>query len=115
MTVYARPNPWAITDADIDFLANQMQRLTVASKRQVMIRFSPEMNGDWIYYGQQPVRYIALWRRVFTAVRAKAPTVAFLWSPSTAGGYPYSLSLTTEEDRPFLDTNQDGVINSNGS
>ena len=91
-----------------------MKRVTVDSRRQVLVRFSPEMNGDWNYYGQQPVKYIALWKRVFNAVKAKAPDVAFLWSPSTAGGYPFSLSLTTEEDRPFLDTNKDGVIDSNG-
>ena len=80
-----------------------------------MLRFSPEMNGDWNYYGLQPVRYVALWRRVFNLVKAKAPDVAFLWSPSTAGGYPYSLQRVTDEDRPVLDTNNDGVIDSNGN
>lgn len=72
------------------------------------------MNGDWNYYGQQPIRYIELWKRVFTAVKAKAPEVAFLWSPSTAGGYPYSLQLASEADRVVLDTNGDGVVNANG-
>ena len=114
LTIYARPSPWTITDADIDIFAEQMKRITIDSKRQIIVRLNPEMNGDWIYYGQQPVRYIRLWRRIFNAVKAKAPDTAFLWSPSTAGGYPYSLQLTTEEDRPFLDTNGNGVIDSKG-
>jgi hypothetical protein len=118
LTVYCMN--FDMPQADIDFLADQMQRLTVDSKRQVIIRLSPEMNGNWNFYGQQPARYVELWRRIVTSVRAKAPEVAFLWSPSTGEGYPYGgptvgiNSTQTPEDMALLDTNRDGEFNTLG-
>ncbi len=86
LTVYPRPNPWAITDADIDVLAQQCARLNNEAKRRLLLRFGPEMNGDWNYWGQQPARFRALWIRVFNAVKAVAPDTGFVWAPSSGNG-----------------------------
>jgi hypothetical protein len=133
LTVYPRPNPWAITDADIDVLAKQCARLNTLAKRRLLLRFGPEMNGNWNYWGQQPSRFRALWIRVFRAVRAAAPETGFVWAPSSGNGCkifnictvsiphtylhisdPYTQIRATGEDLRLLDTNNDRVINARG-
>jgi hypothetical protein len=78
LTVYPLPNPWTIEDSDIQALALQMQRLTVTAKRRMFLRFAPEMNGNWFAFGQQPSKYIDLWKRVYKAVKSVAPLTAFV-------------------------------------
>ena len=85
LTVYPRPTPWNISDADVNALAAQCARLNKA-KRRILLRFAPEMNGDWNFYGQQPTQFIALWKRVHAAVREQAPETGFVWSPSSGEG-----------------------------
>ena len=112
-----------VPQADVDFFANQMRKITVESKRQVIVRLSPEMNGNWNNYGQQPVRYIAMWRRIVDAVRAQAPEVAFIWSPSSGEGYPYGghaaspaniSAAPSPADIALMDTNNDGILDARG-
>ncbi|KAJ3163465.1 hypothetical protein HDU86_000044 [Geranomyces michiganensis] len=105
----------------------------VSSGRRVLVRIASEMNGSWFPWGQRPARYVAMWRRFYTAVRAKIPasqnTVAFLFSPSSGNGYPFpggmynpfrvnhngTLNATTAvyaDDFALLDTNRDGQLDS---
>ena len=135
LTVYPRPTPWNISDTDVQALAAQCARLTKQAKRRMVLRFgkgftisshmengqvlmntetAPEMNGNWVEYGQQPTQYRALWIRVFTAVKAVAPDVAFVWSPSSGIGYPYGTMRPSAADRALLDTNDDGSISAAG-
>lgn len=79
LTVYPRPTPWQISDADIQRLAEQCSRLNKQAKRRIILRFAPEMNGNWNYWGQQPTNFVALWIRVYNAVKALTADTAFLW------------------------------------
>lgn len=47
MTLYPRPNPWSITDVHIAALTTQLTRYVVDEKLRVLLRFAPEMNGNW--------------------------------------------------------------------
>jgi beta-mannanase len=89
LTVYPRPTPWNISDVDVEALASQCGRLNNEAKRRVILRFAPEMNGNWNYWGQQPTDYLALWKRVHSAVKAKAPQTDFVWSPNVGTGCKY--------------------------
>ena len=70
------------------------------------------MNGNWNYWGQKPTQFVALWRRVFNALRRDAPQTAMVWAPSSGNGYPYGRVTASAEDLILLDTNNDGVVNS---
>ncbi|KAJ3305162.1 hypothetical protein HDV03_001924 [Kappamyces sp. JEL0829] len=91
---------WNVTDQDIDFLAQQCKNMTKRewNPLRVMLRFGPEMNGNWMPYGMQPLKFVSLWKRVYTAVKAVAPDVVFVWSPNclccsgltlVSPGYPF--------------------------
>ena len=86
LTVYPRPDPWAIQDADIQLLAEQCARLNKLAGRRLLLRFGAEMNGNWNSWGQQPVAFRALWIRVHTAIKALAPDTAMVWAPSSGNG-----------------------------
>ena len=98
LTVYPRPDPWNIADADIQKLADQCARLNQQANRRIILRFAPEMNGDWNYYGQQPTQFLALWKKVYTAVKAKANATDFLWSPSSAAGCKFQFKICTSKN-----------------
>ncbi|KAI8913205.1 glycoside hydrolase superfamily [Gorgonomyces haynaldii] len=110
LTVYPRPSPWTVTDEQITNLTLQMKKINDGGRR-VLMRFAPEMNGNWNYYGQQPTQFLSLWRRVFTALRRDAPLTALVWAPSSGNGYPYTNLTPTGSDLALLDTNKDGVVN----
>ena len=50
LTVYPRPSPWTISDADVRVLTQSMGKLN-SQNRRVIMRFAPEMNGNWNTYG----------------------------------------------------------------
>jgi hypothetical protein len=52
----------------------ELEVLFSSHKVKALIRFAPEMNGNWNPFGQQPVEYIALWRRVHAIVKRASPT-----------------------------------------
>ncbi|KAJ3103322.1 hypothetical protein HDU97_010227 [Phlyctochytrium planicorne] len=112
MTVYANKGLTAFNDNDINELADQLYNITVQSQRNVFLRFSPEMNGNWFLYGFQPSEYVSTWQRVATAIRRRAPSVAMVWAPNLSSGYPYggphqNLSAL---DLKLLDTNNNGRV-----
>lgn len=111
LTVYPRPTPWEVTDVHIRNLTRMCGELNRNGHR-VFVRFGPEMNGPWNYYGQQPARYVALWRRVFTAMREDAPFTALIWAPSFGTGYPFGEvgAPRDSEDFRLLDSNGDGTV-----
>ncbi|ORY37611.1 glycoside hydrolase [Rhizoclosmatium globosum] len=92
LTIYP-DNSTGIADSDINALAIQCRTIINTTGRNLFIRFGPEMNGDWMSYSGNPTAYIALWRKVYTAVNNVAPSVAFVWSPNPdtyQGIYPYA-------------------------
>ncbi|KAJ3131515.1 hypothetical protein HK100_006287, partial [Physocladia obscura] len=101
------------TDEDISTLAYQLSNITdpTLSSRRVLLRFAPEMNGNWFAYGMQPVQFIAEWKRIVTAVRAITNRVAFVWSPNSANEYPFAATIPTNKtEATALDTNNNGVL-----
>ncbi|KAI8927683.1 glycoside hydrolase superfamily [Entophlyctis helioformis] len=112
LSVNPEPSPWTITDKDISTLTEMCGRIN-SQGRRILLRFGPEMNGNWKAWGQQPTAFVALWRRVHAALRRDAPQTALVWGPSSGNGYPYrTITPTTVSAADFalLDTTKDGVV-----
>ncbi|KAJ3205648.1 hypothetical protein HDU67_008719 [Dinochytrium kinnereticum] len=85
LTVYPYDGFDAIQDRDIDLLVEQCNNITRGG-RNVIIRYGPEMNGDWMEgFGRRPAGYIASFRRVATQIHSRT-TAAMLWSPNLDQG-----------------------------
>jgi hypothetical protein len=116
LTVYALPNGLdSITDTVISDFVKQIAGITKQG-RSVFIRLFPEMNGSWFPFGQKPLQFIEIWKKIVQAVRSNTLTtgkVAFVWGPNIGFGYPYpgqqySFKGTSGPDFKVLDTNGDG-------
>ena len=93
LTIDSSYQPWDdVTDAAIDALAKQCADINKGG-RQVLLRFWPEMNGNWFAYGQQPVKYVAMLKNVYNAVKAQANQTYFMWAPNNAVNYPYTAPI----------------------
>ncbi|KAJ3066563.1 hypothetical protein HDU99_003811, partial [Rhizoclosmatium hyalinum] len=118
ITVYPHQwedNPYDLyTDADILKLAYQLDNLTHPSKsaRRVMLRFAPEMNGNWFKYGQQPTRFVKEYKRIVDKIRSVTERVSFVWAPNAADSYPFGAPLGAYE-LSALDTNKNGRLDYN--
>ncbi|KAI9349031.1 glycoside hydrolase superfamily [Obelidium mucronatum] len=91
-TIYP-DNSTGILDSDITALANQCAEIIAVTGRKMYLRFAPEMNGGWMGYSGNPAAFISLWRKVYTAINAVAPSIAMVWSPNPdvqSGLYPYA-------------------------
>ncbi|KAI8610025.1 glycoside hydrolase superfamily [Chytriomyces sp. MP71] len=104
-----------VTDSDLLKLAYQLGNITdpTKSSRRVMLRYAPEMNGNWFYYAQQPTRFKTEWVRMWTAVRAVTKRVAFVWSPNASNGYPFGGKQVPNAQLGPLDSNGDGTLDNN--
>ncbi|KAJ3163612.1 hypothetical protein HDU86_000195 [Geranomyces michiganensis] len=115
LSVYPTVKPDELTDAQINALVQQLSTYT-RNGRGVLLRLAPEMNGDWQPYGQRPLAFIAMWRKVVAAVRAVETNqkgVSFIWAPNVQGGYPYGNPMTaavSPTEFAALDTNKDGRL-----
>ncbi|KAI9096215.1 hypothetical protein DFS34DRAFT_159274 [Phlyctochytrium arcticum] len=100
----------------------------------IMLRFAPEMNGNWYPWGQSPEKYKLAFQRLAKIVRSltdfgplsnnatrangTSARTAMVWAPAAAQGYPYtnginSLYAPAFNDTRFrqMDTNGDLVLN----
>ncbi|KAH9464229.1 hypothetical protein Pst134EB_003761 [Puccinia striiformis f. sp. tritici] len=66
-----------VTDDDLKLLGVQLQGYTDVLNRTVFLRFAPEMQGLWNPYGFQPTRFLQLWRRMYTIVKAASPPYCY--------------------------------------
>ncbi|KAJ3150066.1 hypothetical protein HDU86_006790 [Geranomyces michiganensis] len=112
LTVYPMQGFDKVTDAHIQELAGYLTK----TARRFIIRYAPEMNGNWFAYGQDPAAFIENWRRFVTIMRqvvGDPSKVAFLWSPNSSNGYPFvggAHHPSTHNDTSILkllDTNKD--------
>jgi hypothetical protein len=79
-----------------DTLITRWAREIAAWKKPFLLRFAPEMNGDWTPWsegvnGNRPGQYVRAWRHVHDIfVRAGATNVIWLWDPMVnfAGSTP---------------------------
>lgn len=78
------------------------------------VRFAHEMNGSWYPWAQQPIDYIAAYRRVAAAVHELAPASAMVWAPNQGSGYPFTggrFAVGPGTDTiADLDTDGDGAL-----
>jgi mannan endo-1,4-beta-mannosidase len=62
---------------------------------RVLLRFAHEFDGDWYPWGAAggttPQQYVAAWRHVHDALRARGAEVTWVWNPSAAPGPPPAL------------------------
>ncbi|KAI8908789.1 glycoside hydrolase superfamily [Powellomyces hirtus] len=101
----------------------------------IMLRFAPEMNGNWYPWGQNPSQFRTVFRQLATIVRnATSPAggrsnttadnsqrvarTAIVWAPAAAQGYPFfQRTNSTTSIRPNstrwaeMDTNNDTFVN----
>ncbi|KAJ3030253.1 UNVERIFIED_CONTAM: hypothetical protein HDU68_009650 [Siphonaria sp. JEL0065] len=123
LTVYPFQGFANITDAQLADMATRLNAF-VSAGRPVYFRFAPEMNGSWFPYGQDPIAFIASWKRCITywrkALGKNVDKVAFIWSPNSGNGYPFManqfsvdaelMDPKTRANFKVLDTNGDGVL-----
>jgi hypothetical protein len=80
----------------------------------VVVRFAHEMNGSWYSWGQQPLRYVEVFRKVAAAIHAGAPGTSMMWAPNYGGGYPFTggqfAARPGTPDFAALDTDHDGTL-----
>lgn len=114
MTLEPRDGLAAVTDAaanDVaDLLAGYWNRYGV----RTFVRFAHEMNGSWYPWAQQPVAYVAAFRRVAAALHERSPSSAMMWAPNEGSGYPFIGgkygAAPGSADAKALDTNGDGAL-----
>src|SRR4051794_35580528 len=78
-----------VTDGAVQDLAADLKAFNDAGV-PVVVRFAHEMNGSWYAWSQQPVAYIAAFRKVADAVHRQAPGSSMMWAPNYGGGYPFA-------------------------
>lgn len=102
-----------MSDPVIDRLTADLRELNDMGT-PVMVRFAHEMNGSWYAWGQQPERYIEVFRKVSDAIHAQAPGTSMMWAPNYGGGYPFTggqfAARPGTEDFAALDTDDDGSL-----
>jgi beta-mannanase len=79
-----------IIAGDHDALIDRWARQVAETRRPVMLRFAPEMNGDWLPWstgvnGNRRGDYVAAWRHVRERFRrAGASNAVWVWNPIAA-------------------------------
>ncbi|KAH9254905.1 hypothetical protein BASA84_001698 [Batrachochytrium salamandrivorans] len=80
----------------------------------VMLRYAPQMNGNWFPYGQDPAAYRASFIKVAGLVHDITNSTAMVWSPVSGLNYPFrdGRYAPTRGDVRYrlLDTNKDGIL-----
>ncbi|KAI8831113.1 glycoside hydrolase superfamily, partial [Chytridium lagenaria] len=82
LTVYPYFGFANVTQEEIDKLSTQITDIWERTGKRVIIRYAPEMNFEWMPYGQQPAEFISSFRQVATTLHEKNPSAAMLWSPN---------------------------------
>ncbi|KAI9339534.1 glycoside hydrolase superfamily [Zopfochytrium polystomum] len=114
VTVYPLNGYGGFTDNDVQILVDQLDNISNPSKssRKVMLRFAPEMNGNWFPYGQKPTAFLAAYKKIVDAIRKRTQRVAIIWAPNAGNNYPFGTALSDAETKA-LDTNGDGTVDNN--
>ncbi|KAJ3390442.1 hypothetical protein HDU84_007442 [Entophlyctis sp. JEL0112] len=111
-----------LTQQMFDAVAQEIYSVNTVYGVPVFLRYGHEMNGDWMIYGLQPTEYIASFRKMAAAVRAKTnmtgTSLSMVWAPNIGITYPftggeYAMPAAGTADFELLDTNKDGVVDNN--
>ncbi|KAJ3100713.1 hypothetical protein HDU96_010240 [Phlyctochytrium bullatum] len=82
LTVYPYFGFESVTDAALQDLSDQLTEIYRRTRRSVLIRYAPEMNFEWMPYGQKPAEFIASFQKLADYLHARNPNAATLWSPN---------------------------------
>lgn len=117
------------TDANINQLVQQLAGYIKDYDARFLLRIMPEMNGNWMSYGQRPAKFVEVWTRMHDAITQANldSSIDFVWAPNPGINYPYGGYATTifksnnyiinntiagmDAEFEALDTNHDGVVN----
>ncbi|KAJ1567600.1 hypothetical protein HK405_005418, partial [Cladochytrium tenue] len=106
-----------IPDSVYIAFATQLKQINSDFGVPVLLRWAHEMNANWVTYGYQPVEYVASFQKLSKYVHEYTNLTALVWGPNVGISYPWTdtntVSLPTSGTANFkaLDTNNDGVIN----
>lgn len=73
----------------------------------VYVRFAPDMNANWVPWGQHPTEFVEAFRLVADAVHEDLPGAVTVWSPAAGKGYPFGSGSVTDA---AADTDGDGRL-----
>lgn len=97
----------------VEFAGN-LKQLAEGFPGKLLIRFAPDMNSNWMPWGQQPAAYVSAFRTVAQAF-SDMDAAVMVWQPFLGRDYPYSPhhAAPSPGTKGFaaLDTNGDGVWN----
>ena len=107
-----------LADLDADQAARADELLTEFHDQYgiaQLVRFAPEMNGNWQRWGQQPTEFVRAFGQIADAVHDGTSTADMVWAPSYGAGYPFAqadgrLPATGARDEALLDTDGDGTV-----
>jgi hypothetical protein len=99
-----------ITEEQARRFAEQLQAVREETGGPVWVRFAPDMNANWVPWGQDPDAYRAAFRIVADAVHELVPDAAMAWTPVWGGDYPFTERAPTTDSTASLDTNQDAMV-----
>jgi hypothetical protein len=88
-------------DAVVDAIAAARGEVDVP----VYVRFAPDMNANWVPWGQQPTDYVKAFRVMADAVHEGLPAAVTVWSPAAGEGYPFAATPAVTD--AALDTDGD--------
>jgi hypothetical protein len=99
-----------ITEEQAQRFAEQLQTVRDETGDPVWLRFAPDMNSNWVPWGQDPDSYRAAFRIVADAVHDLVPDAVMAWTPVWGGDYPFRARAPATEATTSLDTNNDGMV-----
>ena len=99
----------------LDQIADHCLKINTVYGTPIYLRYGHEMNGDWTYYGLQPIEFKLGFQRLAQAIRKKTNLTAMVWGPNLGINYPFQnggMTLPANNTANFreLDSNNDGVI-----
>ncbi|MDJ0325478.1 OpgC domain-containing protein [Cryobacterium sp. PH31-AA6] len=93
-------------EAAVNALAGARQKEALP----LYVRFAPDMNVNWVPWGQKPAQYVAAFRVFADVLHEDLPDAVVVWSPAAGGSYPFASARSTDD--ALLDTDGSGTLDS---
>ena len=94
--------------------AGNLKQVAEGFPGKLLIRFAPDMNSNWVPWGQQPETYVSAFRTVAQAF-SDVDAAVMVWQPFLGRDYPFSPGHNAPSPGTAgfaaLDTNGDGAWN----
>lgn len=73
---------YGLDDVKDDEYVRRFAKEAKASGIPIFLRYASEMNGEWVTWHGEPIKYIEKFRLVHDIMKQEAPNVAMVWSPN---------------------------------